>query len=130
MNESRKPKVLVADDMAIMRSAMKKIINSLDYEVVGEAANGQEAVDMFKSKKPDMVLLDINMPEKNGDEALKEIIAEDPDAVAIMLTSLTDMETVVQCIEIGAANYIRKDTKGIEIRNTIKETWESSNTKS
>jgi two-component system chemotaxis response regulator CheY len=119
----KKPKVLLADDEAVVRMTMEKIMTSMKCDIAGEAKNGDEAVKFFREKRPDLLLLDINMPFKTGEEALKEILAEFPDAFVIMLTSLADKKSVENCLTLGAANYIRKDTPIHEIKRIIKETW-------
>lgn len=121
--ETRKPRVIIADDEGHIRAMMKAVMNSMQCEIAGEAANGEEAVNLFKKEKPDLLLLDINMPIKTGEEALKEIIEDFPDALVIMLTSVADMESIENCINLGAANYIRKDTPLTEIKNAVRETW-------
>ncbi len=93
----------------------------MNCEVVGQACNGNEAVGMFRDKKPDLLLMDINMPLKTGEEALKEIRAEFPEARVIMLTSVIEAATVENCIEQGALNYIRKDSPVNEIKTIITE---------
>lgn len=121
--EQKLPRVILADDEIFVRAFMKKVMMGMKCEIVGEAKNGQEAVDLFREKKPDLLLLDINMPVKTGEEALREISREFPEAFVIMLTSLTDMESVENCLNFGAANYIRKDTPVGEMKKIIKETW-------
>lgn len=123
MSEQKKVRVLLADDEAHIRTLMKTVFNSIGCEVVAEAKNGQEAVDLYVQHKPNMALLDINMPFKDGVQALQEIRATDPNAFVIMLTSVSTMETVEQCVLGGAAGYIRKDTPIAEIKKIVKETW-------
>lgn len=94
-------------------------------DVVGEARTGDEAIELYKKYNPNMLLLDVNMPIKTGDEVLEELFAEFPDAFVIVLTSVTDMESIEKCLSMGAANYIRKDTPVSEIKMIIKETWKS-----
>lgn len=125
MADFKHPTVMIVDDLKIMRMVIRMAVTSLGYRVIAEAEDGNQAVRLYQEKKPDLVLLDINMPQKNGDEALKEIMALDPKAVVIMLTSLSDMKTVEECLELGAVNYIRKDTKEEGLKAAIKETWES-----
>lgn len=125
MTEARVPRIVIADDELHIRLLIKKALTSMNYNVVGEASNGNEAVDMFKKERPDIILLDINMPFKSGEEALKEIISESPDTLVVMLTSVSDMESVDKCISAGATNYIRKDTPLAEIKSMISETWQS-----
>ncbi len=118
------PKILLADDETHIRMLLKSLLTSMNYEVIAEARNGQEAVEQYRKMKPDMVLLDINMPVKTGQEVLKEIMADFPDALVIMLTSFADRETVTECISLGAANFIRKDTPVDQIKALIHETWQ------
>jgi len=125
LNEKMKVRVIVADDEFHIRTLIKTIMKSMQAEIVGEAKNGQEAIDLFKREKPDLLLLDINMPIKSGDEALKEIKHEFPDAFVIMLTSVADVDTVKKCLDIGAANYLLKDTPINEMKKLVKETWGS-----
>jgi len=118
--------VLITDDEQHMRSLMLTAMKSVGLEIVGEAKSGQEAVDMFKEHQPDLLLLDINMPVKNGLEALQEIMTAFPDAFVIMFTMVSEMETVERCIDLGARNYILKDAPITEIKQTILETWRNS----
>lgn len=117
-------RVVIADDEFHILGMLKALMKTMNYAVVGEAKNGQEAVDVYRKEKPDVLLLDINMPVKDGDDALREIMHEFPDAMVIMLTSVVDMEKVESCLELGAANYIRKDTPVSDMRKIISETLE------
>lgn len=123
MSEKRKLRVGLADDEMHIRMLLKKVFISMNCDIAGEAKNGQEAVELYHKEKPDIMLLDINMPVMTGDQALKTIISEFPDAFVIMLTSVTDIENVQNCLDNGAANYIRKDTPLSELKEIIKETW-------
>jgi two-component system chemotaxis response regulator CheY len=119
----KKITVLIADDEAHIRVLLKKVMESMGCQIVAEAPNGREAVELFKKTRPMLTLLDINMPVMTGKEALAEIIKDTPKAIVIMLSSLSAMDTVKECLEIGAANYIRKDTPISEMKLYIKETW-------
>jgi two-component system chemotaxis response regulator CheY len=119
--ETVKHRVVLVDDEDHIRLLIKTLVLSMNCEVVGEGRNGEEAIALFREKKPDLMLLDINMPLKTGEEALIEILGEFPSARIIMLTSLSDMETVTKCITDGAVNYIRKDTPLQEIKSIIAE---------
>lgn len=125
MTEKKKPQVMIADDEAHCRLLMKAILTSMKCDVVCEASNGEETVELFKQHKPHLLLLDINMPLKNGDEILKDIFRDFPNAFVVMLTSVTDMGTVERCLDLGAANYIRKDTPLEEIKTILKDTWQA-----
>ena len=123
MTELQGVSVLIADDENHIRILFRSIFMSMGAKVVGEAKNGEVAVEMFKTHQPDLLLLDVNMPLKDGKEALKDIMAAFPDAFVIMLTSVIDRETVDQCLAMGASNYILKDTPMAEIKEMIKDTW-------
>ena len=125
MNQRGKPKVLIADDEMHIRLLLKTVLTKMNCEIVGEATNGPDAIDIFNKEKPHLLLLDINMPIKKGDQVLEEIMAKHPDAFVIMLTCVVDMKIVEKCIGLGAANYIRKDTPIEEIKKIIKETWQT-----
>ena len=114
-------RVAIADDEAMIRYALKSIIKSLNMDCVGEATNGQEAVPLYEKEKPDVMFLDINMPIKNGDEALKDIRAKFPNANVVMLTSVAETETVKKCIQDGALNYILKTNPLDKIKIMIEE---------
>ena len=118
---AEKRTVLVADDEAHIRMVLTTLLKGMGVFVAGEAGNGESAVEMYRQHRPDLVLMDVNMPVKTGDAALKEIIAEDPAARVIMLTSMADMATVEACLKAGAFNYVRKDSPLDEIRSAVKE---------
>jgi len=120
-------KILLADDDATIRKLFGKRLSMMGHEIVGEAVNGQEAVDLFKKLRPDILLLDINMPVKNGVVALREIMDEFHDACVIMFTSFQDMELVEDCITAGAVNYISKDGHDGKIKEVIESAWRDFN---
>jgi two-component system chemotaxis response regulator CheY len=122
--DTKKPRVLIADDERHCRVFMKAVMNSMKCEVVGEAGNGIDVLELYRKTKPHLLLMDINMPGETGDKVLKDLFAEFPHAFVIMLSSVVDMESVEKCISLGAANYIRKDTPLEEIKLLIKETWQ------
>lgn len=122
---SSKVSILIADDEAHIREVIKLIINELGCEVIGEAHNGGEAVALFKKLKPDIVMLDINMPMMTGQEALKEIIHFDKNAYPVMLTSLNSLDIVKDCITSGAKNYILKDNAVEKMLEMVRESVEA-----
>jgi two-component system, chemotaxis family, chemotaxis protein CheY len=119
---SDKVRVLLVDDEFHVRTILKEMLADLNCEVVGEATTGVEAVEMFRQFQPDMMILDITMPQLSGEEVLMLIMTEFPDALVLILTSMTDENTVNSCLDLGAVNYIRKDTPLDEIKNIIRET--------
>jgi two-component system chemotaxis response regulator CheY len=100
-------KVMIVDDAQFMRVRLAKLLTRNGYEVV-EAENGEQAVQIYQSEKPDVVLMDITMPLKDGLEALAEIRGNDPDAKVIMLTALGQESMVVQAVQAGAKDYVVK----------------------
>lgn len=122
MAETRKQpsiKALIVDDEGHIRFFLRTLLGLASFEVVGEASNGLDGLKLYRQLRPDVVLLDVNMPFKNGNEVLAEIRAIDPAAQVIMLTSVADSDTVKACIEQGAASYIRKDAVVEEIESAL-----------
>ncbi len=116
-------RVLIAEDEPHIRKLLHSLMTSMNTEVVGMASNGNDAVAMFKKHEPNIVIMDINMPYKNGVDALREIYTEFSDTLIIMLTSVSDPETIKQCFAYGAHSYILKDTNINEIGKRIHEAW-------
>ncbi len=102
--------VLIVDDEPHIRRYIGLILQKMGSPTLIEAGNGQEAIALFAQHRPDMVLMDVNMPIMDGLEALEQINAQDPDALVVMLTSLATRHVVERCLELGAANFVRKDT--------------------
>ncbi|OEG00412.1 two-component system response regulator [Vulcanibacillus modesticaldus] len=100
--------ILVVDDAAFMRMMIKEILTKNGYEVVGEAGDGAEAIEKYKELKPDLVTMDITMPEKDGIEALKEIKQLDPNAKVIMCSAMGQQAMVIDAITAGAKDFIVK----------------------
>lgn len=100
--------VLVVDDAAFMRMMLKDILTKGGYDVVGEAADGNEAVAKYNELKPDLVTLDITMPNKDGLQALKEIRANDPNATCIMRSAMGQQAMVIDAIQAGAKDFVVK----------------------
>jgi len=116
---------LIADDATIMRVNIKRMIEELGHEVVAEARNGYEAVDMYNTYLPDFVTMDITMPMKHnmrsGINAVEKIIEIDPKAKIIMVTSHGEQDKVIQAIKAGASNYILKPLKPQKIEEVLKK---------
>lgn len=115
-------KILLVDDEAHVRKYIGLIARQLGAPTLVEASNGQEAVARYQSEKPDLVLLDVNMPVQDGLQTLKQISQIDPDCIVVMLTSLASRDVVEQAIQLGAANYVRKDTPKEEILAALQQT--------
>ena len=101
-------KVLICDDALVMRMVIKKEIEKLGFEVVAEASDGEEAVELYKEYKPDITTMDITMPKKSGIVALQEIMAFDKNAKVVMVSAMGQVEWVKQSIIAGAKNFIVK----------------------
>lgn len=101
-------RILIVDDAAFMRMMLKDILTKNGYIVVGEAENGSVAIDKFKELKPDLVTMDITMPEMDGITALKEIRKIDPNAKVIMCSAMGQQAMVIESIQAGARDFIVK----------------------
>ncbi|BBJ27968.1 chemotaxis protein CheY [Athalassotoga saccharophila] len=101
-------RVLIVDDAAFMRMLLKDIVTKAGYEVAGEASNGKEAIEKYKELNPDIVTMDITMPEMTGIEATKEIMKMDPNAKIIMCSAMGQQMMVVEAIQAGAKDFIVK----------------------
>ncbi|RKN85898.1 response regulator [Paenibacillus ginsengarvi] len=101
-------KVMVVDDAAFMRHMLKHILVTGGHEVLCEAANGAEAVEKYKAFRPDLVTMDITMPEMEGIEALQLIRKSDPEAKVIMCSAMGQQRLIVQAIQSGASDFIVK----------------------
>lgn len=101
-------RILITDDALFMRVTLKNILTQNGYEVVGEATNGAESVSMYKQLKPDLVTMDITMPEMDGITALREIKSIDPAANVVMCTAMGQKNMVVEAIQAGAKDFIVK----------------------
>lgn len=100
--------VMIVDDAAFMRMKLKDILEKNGYNVVAEAQNGIEAVEKYKAEKPNLVTMDITMPEMDGVDALKEIKAFDPDARVVMCSAMGQQGMVMDAIRSGAVDFIVK----------------------
>mgnify|MGYP006436132793 FL=1 len=108
MNSDNPCRAVVVDDDDLVRGVITGMLSQLGAEVVGEAENGEQAVQVFKECNPDITFLDIQLPIKSGTDALKEILEINAQAVVVMLTASADMDIADECMEFGAQEYIRK----------------------
>jgi|DewCreStandDraft_4_1066084.scaffolds.fasta_scaffold01656_25 two-component system chemotaxis response regulator CheY len=106
--ETMSKRILLVDDALFMRTTLRKILEGAQYEIAGEAENGQDAVEKYRSLKPDLVLMDITMPVMDGLEAARTIRSEDPNATIVMCTALGQQNLVVEALKAGARDYIVK----------------------
>ena len=101
-------RILVVDDAAFMRKMVSDALTKGGHEVVGEAGNGVEAISQFQALKPDLMTLDITMPEKDGLAALADIMAADPSAKVVMCSALGQESKVLEAIKLGAKDFVVK----------------------
>jgi two-component system, chemotaxis family, chemotaxis protein CheY len=112
--------ILVVDDAKFMRVTLCNMLTSSGYSVVGEAENGAEAVEKFRELQPDLVTMDITMPEMNGIEAVKIIMNEYPKAKIIMCSAMGQQKIVVEAIESGAKDFIVKPFDEVRVVDAIR----------
>ena len=117
--------ILLVDDEAHIRKFIGLILRQFTAAKLIEATNGEEGVALYSEHRPDLVLLDVNMPKLGGLETLRKLHQLDPDCAVIMLTSLVTRQTIEEASELGALNYIRKDTPKEEIAKALRETIET-----
>ena len=110
--------LLIVDDAAFMRLNLKNILKD-KYEIVGEAENGIEAVEMYKEENPDFVTMDITMPEMDGLEAIKAIMDIDPEAQIVVCSAMGQQKMVIQAIDAGAKDFIVKPFKDERVINAL-----------
>jgi len=115
-------RILVVDDAAFMRMMIKDILTKNGYEVVGEASDGAQAIEKFKESNPDLITMDITMPEMDGITALKEIKKLDPGAKVIMCSAMGQQAMVIDAIQAGAKDFIVKPFQADRVIEAIKKT--------
>ncbi len=119
--EMKKVKILLVDDSTYIRTVLGSIITEAGFEVVSEAADGEEAIRKYMTLKPDLVLMDVIMEPMNGMEATKAILDKDPEAKILMVTVLEDRGLFADLMKIGAKGYIMKPFSKDKIAKKIKE---------
>ena len=113
--------ILVVDDAAFMRMMIKDILSKNGYTVAGEAENGAKAVEKYNELKPDLVLMDITMPDKDGIQALKEIKSADPGAKVIMCSAMGQQAMVIESIQAGAKDFIVKPFQADRVLEAVRK---------
>ena len=113
--------ILIYDDAAFMRMMIKDILTKNGYNIVGEAENGAKAVEKYNELKPDLVLMDITMPEMDGIEALKKIKSGDPNASIIMCSAMGQQAMVIESIQSGAKDFIVKPFQADRVLEAVQK---------
>ena len=119
-------RVLIADDASFMRQMIREIIEPEGHEVVGEATNGIEAVDLYNELSPDLVTMDIVMPKRSGIDAVKAILSQHPTACIVMCSALGQETLVMEALQAGARDFIVKPFKPDSVVSTIAKILEKS----
>lgn len=113
--------ILICDDAAFMRMMIKDILTKNGYNVVGEAENGAKGIEKYNELHPDLVLMDITMPEMDGIESLKAIRAKDPNACVIMCSAMGQQAMVIEAIQSGAKDFIVKPFQAERVLEAVKK---------
>lgn len=114
-------KILVTDDAAFMRMQLSDNLTKLGHEVVGEAENGKDAIEKCQELEPDLITMDITMPEMDGVEAVKEIKKTNPDVKVIMCSAMGQQSMVLDAIKAGAADFIVKPFNADRIKEALEK---------
>jgi two-component system chemotaxis response regulator CheY len=118
-------RILIADDALFMRNMLREIFVKAGFQVVGEAANGVEAVERYHELQPDLVTMDIVMPLKSGIEALQQITRENPDARVVMCSALGQEALVIEAVQAGAKDFIVKPFKEERVLDVVRRVTRS-----
>lgn len=117
-------KILIVDDHPVVREGITAMVSrERDFQVIGEAGDGIEAVNKARELKPDIVLMDLRMPDMDGVEAIRQIVSTDPDIKFIILTTYSDDEYIFRGIEVGARAYLLKDAPREELFKAIRAVY-------
>jgi two-component system, chemotaxis family, chemotaxis protein CheY len=114
-------KIMIVDDSTMVRMVIERYLKLTDLVVVAQAANGVEAIKLFKQHMPDIVTLDITMPEMDGLAALAEMLKINPSAKIIMISGLSGKATVVKAVNAGAVSYLTKPVTAHQLTETLKK---------
>jgi len=112
-------RIIVVDDVPYVRKIIISILKAAQYDVVGEAGTGKEAIDLYKKLKPDLITMDVVMPEMSGIEAAKQIGKHDPEARIIMISAMTQENFIMEAINAGARDYVLKPFKTQDILRAV-----------
>ena len=111
--------VLIVDDVAFVRKTLAEILREAGYSVVGEAADGKEAIEKWRELRPDVVTMDVVMPNLSGIDATKEIMKTDRNAVVVMISAMDQIHLVMEAINVGAKDYIQKPFHSQDVLNVL-----------
>ena len=117
------PKIIIVDDNDLIRTLLRGILRAEDCEIIGEARNGTLALELIEKSKPDIVLLDVLMPEMDGLETLQNIKQQYPEIIVVMITGSPSKDNVKESIEGGASGFIVKPFNSAKVLETLKRAW-------
>jgi len=118
-------RILIVDDMKFMRETLHQLFSQNNYQVVGEAETGKEAVQLYRELLPDLVTMDLTMPEMSGLEAIRLIRSEFPEAKVIMCSAMGQKKVIMEAIESGAKDYIVKPFNDLQVIEAINRALKS-----
>ena len=122
MSADQRIRVMIVDDHSIVRVGLKQVLEqSGEFEVVGEAADGEAAVRVAADVSPDVVVMDVIMPRKDGVEACREIMESAPETRVVMLTASTEVDAIVEAVAAGATGYLQKETDRERLLSTVRD---------
>ena len=122
MSVDERIRVMIVDDHSIVRVGLKQVLEqSGEFEVVGEAADGEEAVRVAADVSPDVVVMDVIMPKKDGVEACREIMESAPETRVVMLTASREVDAIVEAVAAGATGYLQKETDRERLLSTVRD---------
>lgn len=114
-------RILIVDDAAFMRMMLKDILTKAGYEIVGEAASGKEAIELFSKFKPNLATMDITMPEMDGISAVKELVKSYPGARIVMVSAMGQEKLIDEAMDAGAVDFIVKPFQPTKVLETVKK---------
>ncbi|MBP7202500.1 MAG: response regulator [Propionivibrio sp.] len=117
------PKIIIVDDNDLIRTLLRGILRAEDWDIIGEARNGTAALELIEKSKPDIVLLDVLMPEMDGLETLQNIKQQYPEIIVVMITGSPSKDNVKESIEGGASGFIVKPFNSAKVLETLKRAW-------
>ncbi len=117
------PKIIIVDDNDLIRTLLRGILRAEDWDIIGEARNGTAALELIEKRKPDIVLLDVLMPEMDGLETLQNIKQQYPEIIVVMITGSPSKDNVKESIEGGASGFIVKPFNSAKVLETLKRAW-------
>ena len=127
MSADERIRVMIVDDHSIVRVGLKQVLEqSGEFEVVGQAADGEEAVRVAADVSPDVVVMDVIMPRKDGVEACREIMESAPETRVVMLTASTEVDAIVEAVAAGATGYLQKETDRERLLSTVRDAVRAS----